>query len=151
VQNEFAKLLHRSAKWVGRGRAKGRLYLVAQYPGFVPCENESEWVIGDVYRVHSPHSMYPELDRYEGCGANGPNPHEYRRETVAVQLDSGEWVEACAYVYVRDVRRKRVIASGDYLEADDADFASTSIRKPWPRQGGSMRRGQLPTSRSFGN
>ncbi len=115
ADNDFAKLLARQAYWVGRGRARGQLFMVQNYPGFVRSEPEGDWVLGDVYSLHSPQLTYVELDRYEGCGFNDPLPHEYCRSPVPVLLDSGQWVEASAYLYALDISDKRRITSGDYL------------------------------------
>jgi gamma-glutamylcyclotransferase (GGCT)/AIG2-like uncharacterized protein YtfP len=113
--NEVSQLLHSSADRVARGRARGQLYLVGDYPGFVPSETESDWVYGDVYRLNSPELTYSELDRYEGCSPDDPQPHEYSRSLMPVLLDSGAWIEASVYLYTRDTEGKSRIISGDYL------------------------------------
>lgn len=115
TDNDASKLLQSAADRIGRGQARGQLYMVADYPGFVPSETEGDWVRGDVYRLRSPELTYPELDRYEGCGPDDPPPHEYRRCLVPVRLDSGEWIKASAYLYTRGTEGKARITSGDYL------------------------------------
>jgi len=114
--NDFAKLLRRSAEWIGHGRARGRLYLISAYHGFVPSEIEGDWVYGDVYRLQTPELMFLELDRYEGCSATCAQPHEYRRSPSKVLLETGMWIEASIYLYAADISGKQRILSGDFLK-----------------------------------
>jgi gamma-glutamylcyclotransferase (GGCT)/AIG2-like uncharacterized protein YtfP len=115
AQNQASKLPSTSADYRASGRARGQLYLVAHYPGFVPSEVEGDWVRGDVYHLRSPELTYPELDKFEGCSHFDPLPHEYRRSVVSVLLDTGAWIEACAYVYARGTGGMQRIRSGDYF------------------------------------
>lgn len=122
--NESAALLHRSAHLMGRGKARGRLYLVADYPGLVPLAAGDHWVYGEVYRLNSPESVYNELDRYEGCAPDDPPPHEYRRTTIPVLLESGNWIEAIAYTYALPIDGKKEIPSGDFLASSQSQLHS---------------------------
>jgi gamma-glutamylcyclotransferase (GGCT)/AIG2-like uncharacterized protein YtfP len=115
--NEMSKLLRRSAHRIGTGRARGQLFSVADYPGFVPSDSESDWVYGDVYELEHPEGIYPKLDNYEGCGVNDSPPYEYHRLTVPVLLDSGRWIGASAYVYANDTAGKPRIDSGEFRSA----------------------------------
>jgi gamma-glutamylcyclotransferase (GGCT)/AIG2-like uncharacterized protein YtfP len=67
--------------------------------------------------VHPQHwtNVIQQLDEYEGCSDRDPEPHEYRRELVKVELPSDEPVDAWAYVLNRNPHNLREIASGDYL------------------------------------
>ena len=107
-QNSAAQLLHHSANHLGPACARGLLYRIAHYPGFVPSNGtEDHWVRGDLYVLHSPESTYSALDQYEG--------DEYRRTVLPVELALGSWIEASVYVYTQDVTGKVCILSGDYL------------------------------------
>lgn len=119
AENHAAKLLRQSADHVGRGRARGQLYMVADYPGLVPSDIQTDWVVGDVYHLHSPELTYPQLDKYEGCALDDPPPHEYRRSLIPVLLDCGAWIQSAAYVYVQDIAGKRRIDCGDYWARDE--------------------------------
>jgi gamma-glutamylcyclotransferase (GGCT)/AIG2-like uncharacterized protein YtfP len=83
----------------------------------VPSDGECDWVHGDVYDLRFPELTYLELDKYEGCAADDPLPHEYSRAVLPVLLDTGVWIQACAYVYARDTTGKPRIHSGDYFKA----------------------------------
>jgi gamma-glutamylcyclotransferase (GGCT)/AIG2-like uncharacterized protein YtfP len=112
--NEPAAPLHRSGQFLGRGKVRGRLYLIANYPGLVPAADGDRWVHGELYHLDSPETILDKLDKYEGCGPADPHPHQYRRETVPVLLDSGEWIDAITYVYVLPVHGKQEIPSGEF-------------------------------------
>ena len=114
-KNEFAQLLQSSAKWIGQAQARGRLYLVHHYPGFVASATGEDWVRGDVYQISDPDLTYPELDGYEGCGVNDSTPYEYRRIVIPIRLNSGKSIEAAVYEYRHSIAGKPLIASGDYL------------------------------------
>jgi len=108
--NEHSALLRRSGECIGAGRVKGRLYRIGGaagpvYRGLVPSNDDEDWVRGDVFRLRAPEALYRVLDEYEGG--------EFPRDTIAVLLDSGEWVQAAVYRYAGPVEGKPRIASGD--------------------------------------
>ena len=115
VENDVSRVLHRSSDLVSRARARGRLYMIEDYPGFVCSDAAGDWVWGDVFRLHAPELLYPELDRYEGCRPEDPKPHEYRRSVVPVLTVSGAWMQASVYIYVLDTSVKLRIRPSDYL------------------------------------
>jgi len=115
LANPFATKLQNSERLLGRARLKGRLYLIADYPGCVPSEHEGEWVHGEVYELKTPDATYQMLDDYEGCGAHDRGPHEFRRVILPVQLDSGRWIDASVYIFTQDVSTKQRIETGDFL------------------------------------
>lgn len=116
VDGEMAAWLASAARHVGRATARGRLYRVDTYPGFVP--DEEGCVVGDLFRMIDPEKVLAALDDYEECVAPFPEPREYRREMVRVESDAGP-VTAWTYVYARDVGGLERIGSGDFLEGPD--------------------------------
>jgi gamma-glutamylcyclotransferase (GGCT)/AIG2-like uncharacterized protein YtfP len=115
TQHELVGLLARHARFVGDAAVGGKLYDLGNYPGLVYPGNSR--VIGEVYAIDRPYweSVISQLDEYEGCTPSDPEPHEYRREVVPVQLTNGETLSAWAYVLNREPRNGREIQSGDYL------------------------------------
>ncbi len=113
-ENEFARMLARSARLLGGGAVKGRLYLIADYPGLAVSDGD-EWVRGEVYALADPEEIYLSLDEYEGCGSADTAPYEFERAVIRVLLDSGEWISASAYIYSLPTVGKSGIASGDFL------------------------------------
>jgi gamma-glutamylcyclotransferase (GGCT)/AIG2-like uncharacterized protein YtfP len=99
---------------LGRAIASGRLYRVADYPGFVP--GPAGTATGDLLALHTPAPTLAWLDAYEECAPPFPQPWEYRREQLTVTGPEGP-VRAYVYVYARSVAGLPLIAGGDFLAA----------------------------------
>ena len=118
---EWSKYLAACSDFVGAGRTHGALFHLGEYPGMTAFTgDEDAWVRGDVYILNDPLSSLAALDLYEGCGPGHSLPHEFERHVVTVLLDSGQTVEAWAYIYTLDTQGKIRITSGDYLQARTA-------------------------------
>jgi gamma-glutamylcyclotransferase (GGCT)/AIG2-like uncharacterized protein YtfP len=111
----MAKLLSRSADFLGPARCQGRLYLVKHYPGLVLSDEAGDVVFGELVRLRTPQALLATLDDYEGCGPGAASPL-YLRQVLPVTLDDGTVSEAWAYVYNRPVAKLQRIASGRFLE-----------------------------------
>ena len=102
-EHPLAQQLAANATLLGQGHVSGNRYRIDWYPGLVPSELADTVVTGEVYRLHSPGSLLPVLDAYEeaepwrGAGA------EFRRELLAVELDSGSKLYCWTYIYNRSV------------------------------------------------
>ena len=112
----MAKLLAKSADFLGEAKCKGRLYRVKHYPGLVLSDDPADIVFGEVYRLHAGEELLRAFDMYEACGEGFPEPTEYVRKTIAVTLDDGTASEAWTYLYNWPVARLPRIASGRFLE-----------------------------------
>jgi gamma-glutamylcyclotransferase (GGCT)/AIG2-like uncharacterized protein YtfP len=112
----MAKLLSRSADFIGEASCRGRLYLVKHYPGLVLSEEASEVVFGELYRLRQPKELLREFDMYEGCGEGFAAPTEYVRQMLPVTLGDGAVSEAWTYVYNWPVAHLPRIASGRFWE-----------------------------------
>ncbi|WP_145199004.1 gamma-glutamylcyclotransferase [Sphingobium sp. B2] len=108
----MARWLRSMAPAVGLATARGSLYRVETYPGFVP--DDAGEVMGHLFALPDPAALLARLDEYEQCTVHFPEPHEYRREKVTVQTPDGP-IEAWTYIYTRDVTGLERIASGDFL------------------------------------
>lgn len=100
------------ARPAGAGQARGRLYRVDGYPGFVPGEGGA--VLGDLFALPDPGAILARLDEHEQCSADWPEPHEYRRVVLSVETPDGP-VRAWVYAYAHDVAGLLPIPGGDYL------------------------------------
>ena len=109
---EMACWLASVADFSGAAIARGALYRVDYYPGFVPGDDGI--VTGELYKLPDPDGILAVLDEHEECAAHFPAPHEFRREQIEVRSAAGA-VRAWTYVYVRDVAGLARIASGDFL------------------------------------
>jgi gamma-glutamylcyclotransferase (GGCT)/AIG2-like uncharacterized protein YtfP len=111
----MAKLLSRSAEFIGPARCQGLLYLVKHYPGLVLSDHASDVVFGELFRLHTPQASLATFDDYEGCGPGVASP-QYLRQVLPVTRDDGTVSEAWTYVYNRPVAKLKRIASGRFLE-----------------------------------
>jgi gamma-glutamylcyclotransferase (GGCT)/AIG2-like uncharacterized protein YtfP len=111
----MAKLLSRSAEFIGEAHCRGRLYLVKHYPGLVLSGDASDTVFGELFRLHTPETSLVTFDDYEGCGPDVASP-QYLRQKLPLTLDDGTVSEAWAYVYNRPVAKLKRITSGRFME-----------------------------------
>jgi len=100
-------------------RVLGRLYRIDWYPGLVPGADRH--VTGEAVRLKQA-SSWDWLDRYEGCHADDPRPHEYRRAEIMCEVgaDFGRKLRVQTYVYAMSVQDRALIPSGSWKdEVDD--------------------------------
>jgi gamma-glutamylcyclotransferase (GGCT)/AIG2-like uncharacterized protein YtfP len=107
----MARWLAAEAHYVGRARARGRLYDLGPYPAMHAARGHWQWVVGDVYRVASPRVLRV-LDLYE-AGARAVRPR-FKRVRCTVALTRGGQRPAWVYLYRPRVRRAPRIVGGDY-------------------------------------
>jgi gamma-glutamylcyclotransferase (GGCT)/AIG2-like uncharacterized protein YtfP len=112
----MAKLLSRSADFLGAARCRGRLYRIKHYPGLVLSDDPADIVFGELYRLRERDALLGEFDMYEACGAGFPEPTEYVRVMLPLALDDGSAGEAWTYVYNWPVTGLPRVASGKFLE-----------------------------------
>ena len=112
----MAKLLSRSADFLGEAQCRGRLYLIKHYPGLVLSEEPDDIVFGELYRLRARDELLGEFDMYEACGAGFPEPTEYVRQMLNVTRGDGSADEAWTYIYNWPVTGLPRIASGKFLE-----------------------------------
>ena len=112
----MAKLLSRSADFLGEASCRGRLYLIKHYPGLVLSDDAGDIVFGEVYRLRARDELLGEFDMYEACGPGFPEPTEYLRRMLSVTLSDGTASEAWTYLYNWPVTGLPRIASGRFLE-----------------------------------
>lgn len=102
------ELIARS-RLLGRGWVAGTLVEISWYPGLVAGEGE---VAGELYELINEAATLAFLDRYEGCSATDPVPHEYRRVRMPVRFGASDSVvEAWVYEYLGRVEGRIVIGS----------------------------------------
>lgn len=111
----MAALLTTQAQWLGTAQARGRLYALDGFPGFVPDEGGA-WVIGDLFLAppEQAEALLSALDDYEECSPSFPQPHEYRRALIEVR-HQGATLDVWTYVYAWPTTGLQRIESGDWL------------------------------------
>ncbi|MDM7956796.1 gamma-glutamylcyclotransferase [Blastomonas sp.] len=107
-----AARLARESDWLGTASLTATLYRVSWHPALVleGCDA----VTGDLLRLHDAAASQPWLDAFEGCAADDPLPHDYRRETAKLVTQRGT-ATALVYVWNLAVDGLERIASGDWL------------------------------------
>src|SRR3954463_10525532 len=96
----MARLLSRSAEFLGEARCQGRLYLVKHYPGLVLSDDLADRVSGELYRLRRAEELLREFDMYEACGEGFCAPTEYLRQMLPVTRDGAAAAgQAWTYLY----------------------------------------------------
>lgn len=115
-EHPMAKLLSRSADFIGGAQCRGRLYRVKHYPGLLLSDEPGDVVFGELYRLRARDALLREFDMYEACGEGFAEPTEYVRQMLSVTLDDGAVSEAWTYVYNWPVNGLARIVSGRFIE-----------------------------------
>ncbi|GAA4908454.1 gamma-glutamylcyclotransferase family protein [Mucilaginibacter defluvii] len=111
--NQFAAYLQRHCTFISKGRTRGTLYDVGEYPGAI-IDDSGGYVYGSIYSIYKPDEVLPILDEYEGISPNDLQPHEYVRLLTPVETDSG-LTNCWVYAYNWPVDGLKIIDGGDYL------------------------------------
>ena len=109
------QLLARYCEYVSDALLQGKLYEVDGYPGAIESDDPNDLIQGELYRIISTENLLPQLDEYEECTEQFPQPHEYVRKKLLFSLSGSEKVCAWVYVYNLDVTGLVQIKNGDYL------------------------------------
>jgi gamma-glutamylcyclotransferase (GGCT)/AIG2-like uncharacterized protein YtfP len=115
-------LLRENARYAGEASIRARLYIIRDpddpvntYPGAVPTADPADHLYGELYEITGDTArLYAVLDRFEGCSPDWPEPHEFLRRNVEVELMDGQAAAAIAYLYTWDVSLAKYVASGRY-------------------------------------
>lgn len=105
------------ARLVGKGKMKGRLYDLGEYPGAVYDSTDfGEYVRGELYEVKNSDRAIRTLDRYEEFFPRQPHKSLFVRIVAPVTLEDGRRENAWVYVYNRPVEDTKLVPSGDYRD-----------------------------------
>ena len=107
-------VLQDHAKLIGKATFQGKLYMIEWYPGVIESDDSSDRVIGEIYKIKNQEVLLSQLDQYEGCSPNDPEPHAFIRRVKSVLLESGGEIRAWIYLYNESVKNKQCITSGNY-------------------------------------
>ncbi len=115
IDSAIARFLKSRSSFLSEATMPGYLYDLGRYPGAVFDEQADSTVIGHVFQLADAQVVLPVLDRYEGVQPQQPEPGEYRREQVPVQMHEKQL--ACwTYLYNFATEGLRLIPGGNYLE-----------------------------------
>lgn len=112
-ENPFAKRLHTSSTFEGKGSFPGLLYKISWYPGAVYDEKSESSVFGEVYRLIDKASLLPELDDYEDVFED-EEKSLYLRKIIPVRMQDGSVLPCWVYLYNQDITDLEKIETGDF-------------------------------------
>jgi gamma-glutamylcyclotransferase (GGCT)/AIG2-like uncharacterized protein YtfP len=112
--NPYAAFLKENSRFYQKGRFKGELYNIGNYPGAIFDQIAETFVYGSIFLLNDPSSVLKELDDYEGFGDDFAKPNEFIRELLEVET-ANAMLRCWVYLYNKPVDRLPVIESGRYL------------------------------------
>jgi gamma-glutamylcyclotransferase (GGCT)/AIG2-like uncharacterized protein YtfP len=116
----MARFLEQHGRFVALAKTPGRLYDLGAYPGMLRAGAETDWVHGDLYELTNPEWALAELDKYEGCVPEHPQPYVFERAQGEVISATGASHQAWLYFYSSSIDEARRILSGNYLPRPQA-------------------------------
>ncbi len=113
--NELHKLIARNAEFIGMATYQGKMYNLGEYPGIVPSSNDSDIVLGELYKLTNPLRLVKILDEYEEYYPENEEDSVFLRKEIEVSVADTTY-QSYGYVYNRLVEGVPVIESGDFLQ-----------------------------------
>lgn len=113
-----AEWLQSVARHQGMATLAGRLVDLGSYPGLLPAEKPGQRVAGELFELTNDASVLDQLDRYEGCHPDDPEPHEYCRIVCTATDEDGVRVWCWAYLFQWPTEHSKIIPNGDWLSRD---------------------------------
>jgi gamma-glutamylcyclotransferase (GGCT)/AIG2-like uncharacterized protein YtfP len=101
---------------MGKGKVKGKLYDMGEYPAATPCAGDV-FIQGETYLIKNESEFswaIGQLDDYEGITPEAGEVPLYRRELTSVIMDD-KTITAWIYWYNGSITGKPHIESGDVL------------------------------------
>ena len=99
---------------IGRGRIRGRLYDLGEYPGAILDAAADTAVSGVVLELPQDPAVLRSLDEYEGYDPADPDASLFVRKNCPIELFDGRELQCWVYVYNRDPGEAPLVSSGDY-------------------------------------
>ncbi len=94
-----------------------QLYHLGRYPGLIESSDRDHIVHGELIALANPRITLRWLDDYEGAVPGDHDQSEYARLERQVRLADGSELSAWVYVFLREVARHRLIATGRWTSA----------------------------------
>jgi gamma-glutamylcyclotransferase (GGCT)/AIG2-like uncharacterized protein YtfP len=113
-RNPFALYLKNGCAFYKKGKFRGKLFDLGEYPGAIMLPGEG-FVYGNIFLMDSPEETLKKLDEYEGFDSARIQPNEFIREFAEIECDTGP-VNCWLYLYNQPVEGHWHIGSGNYLE-----------------------------------
>ena len=110
------RLGKKSVRYLGKGKIRGRLYDLGEFPGALPSSSPDAEIEGEVYELLDGDKQLRELDVLEEFYPNRPDDSLFVRRLTDVRLHGGQHVKAWVYFLPKRPVKARTIAGGDYAE-----------------------------------
>lgn len=107
VAHPMHRILERYGIFQGTGTVRGKLYDLGRYPGAIASDEDSDRIVGELYRLEPADRALSRLDDYEG--------RRFQRREFSVFLEDQTTSTAWAYLYTGPIGRCRRITCGDYV------------------------------------
>ncbi len=115
LKHPYSRLLKNHAHLLGKGKFRGILLDLGDYPGAIYQPDSSSLIFGELYQLIRPQKVIPVLDHYEGTGKDFKKPTDFIRALVPVKAELGDY-QAWVYLYNLETASFRIIESGDYAD-----------------------------------
>ncbi|WP_438970022.1 gamma-glutamylcyclotransferase family protein [Methylophaga sp.] len=115
-EHNMHRVLAEHSEFVSHAWLLGKLYQIHDYPGVIESSSPDDRVYGELYRLTKADLVLPQLDDFEECSAAFPEPREYIRKRILVNLSPEETEMAWAYIYNHPVSDHKRIMSGIFKE-----------------------------------
>lgn len=110
---EIAPVVRR-LRHVGRGKVRGRLYDLGEYPGAVLTKTGPA-IVGQIFELPDDPEVLEKLDEYEGFDPARSRGSLFVRKRRLVNIDGGRQKVWCwIYVYNRRPGNAPAVAGGDF-------------------------------------
>lgn len=114
ADNEFAIFMRKHCSFLKKGRLRGRLYDIGEYPGAVADSTSDTYVHGSIYLMDNARLVLEKLDDYEGYGPEQEQPNLFIRRLTEIETNS-RTIDCWVYLYNREITGLQIIENGDYL------------------------------------
>ncbi|MFZ0773103.1 MAG: gamma-glutamylcyclotransferase family protein [Candidatus Sulfotelmatobacter sp.] len=101
---------------VGRGRVRGWLYDLGEYPGAV-LNDAGPAIEGQVFQLPDDPEVLKRLDEYEEFDPGNPEGSLFVRKECSVDLDHGKRVPCWVYGYNRHPSSAASLLNGDFAKS----------------------------------
>lgn len=114
ADNEFAMFMRKHCRFVKKGKFKGILYDLGEYPGAVAnLKNDNDYVYGNIYLMDYAKMVLEKLDDYEGFGPDQEQPNLFIRQLMEIETNARP-IDCWVYLYNRSVDGIKAIESGNW-------------------------------------
>ncbi len=94
-----------------KGKARGKLYCLGDYPGMKETEEES-FVQGEIHRFKDPNQVLAAMDDFEGIAEDEANVDSYARKLIDAEGEDGSHHLCWVYLFSGKTDESRLIHSG---------------------------------------